>query len=255
MAPFRDAFIALTFLTRIPIFTVKNTTDKDLFPRSFVYFPVVGIILGSASALLAIGLSEILPNVTVAFLVVAFLAWVTRGLHLDGLADWADALGGGYTPKKRLEIMKDSRIGSFGVIALVIILSLKGISIFYLISEKDWFPVICAPMLGRFAMVGLAVRMPSVGSSTGLGNLFVSEFRMSYFLMALLWCVPLVVYRFFLAVVFFIVTAILILFLRRSYKKNFGGITGDLFGTTCEIVECAVLCMGTINIENIGMGL
>ena len=93
--------------------------------RSMFWFPWVGALLGLIYWGAWAGLTKILPFPAAAGVLLALTVWVTGGLHLDGLADTADGLGGGHTPADALRIMKDSRVGTFGVISLILALVLK----------------------------------------------------------------------------------------------------------------------------------
>ena len=117
-------WLAVGFLTRIPMLVSIDYSQK-LMNQCSVYFPLVGLLLGA----LYVGLFALLglfcsPLVSV-LLVLCFHLFITGAFHEDGLADSVDAFGGGYTVEKRLEIMKDSRIGTYGTIALVLALALK----------------------------------------------------------------------------------------------------------------------------------
>ena len=90
----------------------------------------------------------------------AFMTLVTRGFHLDGLADLADGIGGGYTPQRRLEIMKDSATGAFGALALVLAILLKTSAIYSLIMAKSWIALAIVPAMSRFAIVVCAYKSP-----------------------------------------------------------------------------------------------
>ena len=115
---------AWTFYTRIPVpFTIAHS-DQSL-QHSRCYFPLVGLLIGLVSAGSFL-LAAFVWNTMIAVLISMFLSiWITGAFHEDGLADSMDALGGGWTKDRILEIMKDSRIGTFGTVALILILSFK----------------------------------------------------------------------------------------------------------------------------------
>ncbi|CAN5311022.1 adenosylcobinamide-GDP ribazoletransferase [soil metagenome] len=115
---------AVQFLTRIPVPTLK-AFEPDWTARSARYFPLVGALVGLASGAVLIGASYVWTGVLPALLATAVGIAITGAFHEDGLADTADGLGGGQTPARRLEIMKDSRLGTFGVLALGVALALK----------------------------------------------------------------------------------------------------------------------------------
>lgn len=115
-AQFRALRGAMTFLTRLPVGGYPFSADE--LRRSSGYFPAVGCALGAMQAVLHTGLGWLLGPWSAALGTVAFAVWITGAFHEDGLADTADALGGGYTKSRVLEILKDSRVGTFGAAAL-----------------------------------------------------------------------------------------------------------------------------------------
>ena len=119
---FQDVAAAFQFLTRLPLPRLDYQTGS--LSRTAKFFPLVGLALGGTVAGIYFLLSPHLPRMIVALLIVLFSTLATGAMHEDGLADVADAFGGGWNKQKILEIMKDSRIGSYG--ALAIMLSIAG---------------------------------------------------------------------------------------------------------------------------------
>jgi len=117
---------ALQFMTRLPVPRVAGF-QPDWIARSAPYFPVVGWVVGAISAAAFLAASQVWPGLPAAVSAIVAGLLVTGGFHEDGLADTADGLGGGQTPARRLEIMKDSRIGSYGALALWSVLTLKAV--------------------------------------------------------------------------------------------------------------------------------
>lgn len=115
---------AIQFLTRVPVPSLK-TFEPEWITRSARYFPLVGQGVGAVSALVLLAGERVWGGGVGAVLAIAVGLLITGAFHEDGLADTADGLGGGQTPGRRLEIMKDSRVGTYGVCALVLVLGLK----------------------------------------------------------------------------------------------------------------------------------
>jgi adenosylcobinamide-GDP ribazoletransferase len=115
---------AIQFLTRVPVPSLK-TFEPEWITRSTRYFPLVGQGVGAVSALVLLAAERVWGGGVAAVLAIAVGLLITGAFHEDGLADTADGLGGGQTPAQRLEIMKDSRVGTYGVCALVVVLGLK----------------------------------------------------------------------------------------------------------------------------------
>lgn len=116
--------VALQFLTRIPVKSFDRF-ETDWLDRSAKYFPLVGALVGGIGAAVMVAALAVMPQPLPVMLGVAAAIAVTGAFHEDGLADTADGLGGGTTRERRLEIMKDSRIGTYGALALIVMLTLK----------------------------------------------------------------------------------------------------------------------------------
>ncbi|MBZ0335544.1 adenosylcobinamide-GDP ribazoletransferase [Marinobacter sp. AL4B] len=152
-------WLAVGFLTRIPMLAQINYSQR-LMNKSSLYFPLVGLLLGIiyvvAFTLFSLVAS---PLVAIVLVLIAHL-FITGAFHEDGLADSIDALGGGYTVKKRLEIMKDSRIGTYGTVALVMALLLKVALLMEV--EHIWLALLAAPAISRLTPLLLMATLPYV---------------------------------------------------------------------------------------------
>jgi adenosylcobinamide-GDP ribazoletransferase len=120
-----ELMLAAVFMTRLPL-RLSHAPEPELYPRSMGWYPLVGAALGlfGGGVYALAGLANLPPTIA-AVLTVAALAWATGGLHEDGLADVADGFGGGRTRERKLEIMRDSRVGSYGVLAVVLSVALR----------------------------------------------------------------------------------------------------------------------------------
>jgi adenosylcobinamide-GDP ribazoletransferase len=116
--------MAVMFFTRIPV-SAWTTYSEERLQRSARYLPLLGLLIGGISALVFTAAAYLLPVSIAVLLALIAGIWLTGGFHEDGLADFADGFGGGYTKEQTLEIMKDSRIGSYGALALFLTLGLK----------------------------------------------------------------------------------------------------------------------------------
>ena len=145
MTPF---WIALQFLTVLPI-ELKTIPTAQQNGRAILFYPLVGLIIGGILFLVTCIFVK-LPALLLAAIVLALWIWLTGGLHLDGLADTADAWVGGFGDKLRtLQIMKDPSCGPIGVLSLVIICLLKFALVYVLIEQHQSLFLICIPILGR----------------------------------------------------------------------------------------------------------
>ncbi|WP_372964838.1 adenosylcobinamide-GDP ribazoletransferase [Marinobacter sp.] len=152
-------WLAVGFLTRIPMLA-RITYSQRLMNQSSLYFPLVGLLLGVIYAVTFSVFSLIASPWVAIILVTTVHLFITGAFHEDGLADSVDALGGGYTVEKRLEIMKDSRIGTYGTVALVMALLLK----VTLLAETRhiWLALLAAPAISRLTPLLLMTTMSYV---------------------------------------------------------------------------------------------
>jgi len=183
--------------------------------------------------------------------VVAVGILITRGLHLDGLADWADAVWGGWTPPRRLAIMKDSSLGTFGTLALILLLLMRYSAIISLIENDQAIWIILACMLSRTAQVDLAVCFPYARREGGTAAAFIREAHSGHRRNALLTALAfiLIIGVFSIRPVLAALLALLATrFFGHACKRQFGGITGDTLGAASAIVETLVLLLPLIGL-------
>ena len=172
---------AFQFLTRFPI-KIRGFKE-ELLPASTVYFPLVGLTLGSCLVGLEYGLSPFLPPTIVAIIQVAFLALITGGLHIDGFADTFDGLGCVKTAEERLRVMKDSRIGTIGALALVFLVLFKINSLIFLDQSIKLYAILIFPMISRWTMV-LVIFISSKKEHIGLGSKFQEKIQEKHFFLS-----------------------------------------------------------------------
>ena len=149
-------FCALQFLTRLPAPSFADF-QPDWITRAARYYPLVGLLVGAICAGVLLATGQLWSGPLPALLAVATGVLVTGGFHEDGLADTADGLGGGQTPARRLEIMKDSRIGTYGVLALVLVLAIKVAALATLPLATAALALVAAHGAGRVAAVVVMV--------------------------------------------------------------------------------------------------
>jgi len=233
---------ALSFLTilRLPFSPPRLSTPEEL-AGSFAFFPLVGLALGACCLLVAAATAAVAPAPLPALAATAALALLTRALHLDGLADLADGVWGAYAPHRRLEIMKDSRIGAFGALALVFAVLFKAASINLIIQHGPIEALLLVPVLSRTAMVFAAHKAPYARTEGGLGKPFLQHMTSRLLLTAtLIACAALALFSPRLAIPFAIVAALSALILKRAIMRALGGITGDALGAVNELTELAL---------------
>ncbi len=205
------------------------------------WFPAVGWWMGSMLVIGDFYLRYILGRTLCSAVVVLAMAVITGAVHLDGLTDTADALGAGRDRARALEILRDSRIGVFGAIALFFVLALK---IFALAGLDGWprmATLVFAPTLARWAMVAVSykidyLRAEGAGSSM-LGRLDNRNLMIASIIAVL----PLIPIHWRQAVIAYAVAVIAAFAIRWFYRRWLGGVTGDLIGACGETVEVLVM--------------
>lgn len=229
--------VALGFLSRVPV-PGGVFARPGAQARSLPWYPLVGLVIGALLGLLAWALQDSPPLLAAALLVAAW-AWLSGGLHLDGLADTADAWVGGLGDRQRtLAIMKDPRSGPAGVVALVLGLLLKFAALASL-AAPAWMPLLIAPLLARAALTAAFLSTPYVRAQ-GLGAQLAGASRWAGGF-AVLASIALTVLAGRRACWALLVAAVVFWLWRRACLRRLGGMTGDTCGALAELVEVAVL--------------
>jgi adenosylcobinamide-GDP ribazoletransferase len=232
---------AIQFLTIFPVPAAFNSGEKEL-RGSLVFYPLVGLLIGGILALLDFGIVRIFPPLPASVLIVILMLAASGCLHMDGLADTADGFLSARPKERVLEIMRDSRIGSMGAIAIVSVIALKVTALASIPGRRQWMIVLLMPIAGRCALVvGMAIA-PYARANGGLVSVFGRPkwpvpFISLLFLTTLSWAI--------LGVMGLVAAAgaILSTFLISCWsKRRIGGFTGDTLGASCEIAE-AVLAL------------
>ena len=236
----RAFWLALQFLTCLPVPRTAECTAEDR-GRSVLYYPVVGLLIGAVLVALLFLLADTDPGLRAALLL---LVWVllTGALHLDGLADSADAWLGGHGDRARtLEIMKDPRSGPAAIVTVVLVLIVTFAALSALMHAAYWPALVLAPLLGRASLVLLFLITPYVRAQ-GIGAAHAANLPRVGAAVVLLTVAILVPVFLGYAGLWPLATALVtVLLLRRLMLQRLGGATGDTFGASCEIVEAAVL--------------
>lgn len=244
MTTWRLFLATLQFLTRIPV--KERWCDgiglKD-YPRGIVCFPLVGLVIGLLTALVW---QILMPHVGVlvaAIAVVVTHIMLTGGLHLDGLADSCDGLFSVRSRERILEIMRDSRIGTNGALALIVAVVLRP-ALIYQISIEG-LPVlaflIITPVVGR-GMMAVMMFHQAYARESGMGNLFIGKISEGRFCFTLLLMAALTLaIGGISSLPALLITLLCVLGLRRFVATRIGGQTGDTLGAACELSELAML--------------
>lgn len=231
--------LALSFLTVLPV----NPKDAPLLQlgRAARFFPLVGLLLGALLTSAHFVFSTFFNPLLAATLTVALWAVLTGGLHLDGLADCCDGLLAATTPERRLEIMRDPRVGAFGVVGVVLFLMAKVTALATLPSTSVFFAIYGATLLARWLIV-IVAREP-LARTGGLADDFRRGLTRETLLLATL--VPAAFLLFGVVEIRVLIAGVLAYggawLIGRFARARLGGITGDVLGLTVEISELIVL--------------
>ncbi|NWD05264.1 adenosylcobinamide-GDP ribazoletransferase [Pseudomonas gingeri] len=233
-------WIALQFLSSLPI-RLPGMPQPEELGRSLLWYPLVGLLLG-AVLYGADGLLGGAPLLLHGALLLTVWVLFSGGLHLDGLADSADAWLGGFGDRDRtLLIMKDPRSGPIAVVTLVLVLLLKFCALLALIEQQQTLVLLIAPLIGRSALLGLFLTTPYVRAG-GLGQALADHLprRAGWYVLlaSALFCGLLAGFKgagaMLLALLGFC-------WLRQLMMQRLGGTTGDTAGALLELLEVMVL--------------
>jgi len=232
-------WIALQFLTIFPV-QLKSVPSPLQNARALLFYPVIGLLIGGILYAVVL-LFHALPAVLLATICLILWVWLTGGLHLDGLADTADAWVGGFGDKDRtLSIMKDPSCGPIGVLSLIVLCLLKWSCLYVLIDENLHIYLLMFPVLGRLAPLYLFLTTTYVrshGLGTQMAQYLPRPLAWGMLFISLLICL-LGGIKAALAMVF---ASAVLWYLRRKFIQRIGGITGDTIGASIEMVEAVSL--------------
>jgi adenosylcobinamide-GDP ribazoletransferase len=239
----KSPLAALAFLTWFPATRLRDRSQQDI-SNSRIYFPLVGLLLGAALVVVELGASFVFPPHLTAALLVVLMLVVTRGLHIDGLMDVCDGLFGGATPERRMEIMRDSRVGAFAVAGAGGVLLLKYgalVSLLALGPPGKELALLLFPMISRWTMVAALAAFP-YARSQGMGSPFhQGNIWPATILAAAAAGLAAVLIGGIGGVGILVGATCMAWVLGRGMFKMLGGLTGDTYGAINELVEAAVL--------------
>ncbi|WP_076789225.1 adenosylcobinamide-GDP ribazoletransferase [Chlorobium sp. KB01] len=241
----------------LTVFSVPGR-DTDSFSKTLFWFPLVGLLLGVLQALIGYAAHLSGWNELAAALVVLGGISLTRGMHLDGLADLSDGFWGGRSRESVLKIMKDPHVGSFGAIALSLLLLLKWIAVLKLIELGAFTFIAAGVLLARLTQVVLASALPYARREGGTAHAFVTGAGWTHIsvasLVTLLFLFPLLHQD--MAALFLLLAASTAaggMTGLLSYKK-IEGVTGDVLGAASELTEVFVWISGALYLLLSGNG-
>jgi adenosylcobinamide-GDP ribazoletransferase len=244
----RNFITALQFLT---VFTVKKdheVRENDL-ARSMTFFPFVGLFIGLILVWADRALLWVFPDAIGNIFLLLLSMVITRALHMDGLADSLDGIMGGKDPESRLAIMRDSRIGTAGVLGIVLILLIKYVCLNNLFDDYKAAALLTAPAFGRWSQM-LMMFQADYGREDGMGKAFVGHVRLGGLIAASAGSLGISAYVIVhdnrtavLAVAIPLLIALFTVLWRWYVVRRVGGVTGDAVGAASEMNEALTLLL------------
>lgn len=251
----RAVVTAITWLTVLPLpHRDTGRVDRGLGGAVMAAVPVVGALLGVVTAALGWGLSYTrLPHLLIGVVLVAGLALITRGMHVDGLADTVDGLGCYGPPERVAAVMRSGGVGPFGAAAVTAVMIVDTVGFGALIDRSEWWSLGLAVVVGRVAAVLAAARPAVPAHADGFGALVIGTQRTS----ALVWAVVVVVAAAcagftgdatgfdtvvaIRGVLVMVVIGAMTLLLRRHCDRRMGGLSGDVLGACIEAMTAVAV--------------
>lgn len=249
----RKLLIATSFFTRIPI-KLKGVTSEEFYD-SMILIPIVGVFIGLVLFGVSFLLSFIHFTELQALLMIIGYIWLTGGLHLDGFADTTDALFSARDHKKMMEIMKDSRLGAFGAIGLILLILTYWMSFTVILPDYS-IVLLLMPVVGRVSAIMSTCFSTYAPGGGGLGKRFVEMTEIRHFVIYL---VSLLAFSIFVlgstglvAVMLSFIPGILLML---NLQQKVGGMTGDTIGMTIELNQVFFLVIFSVMIINFPIGV
>ena len=237
----RSFLVALQFLTIIPVGVAGEFTPRTM-GRAMAWFPVIGLLLGGCLAGADLLLRALLPPATSAALLLGTWVALSGGLHLDGFLDCCDGLLAERAPDRRLEIMRDPRVGAFAVVGAVCLLLVKFAALSELPPDVRPAAILVTPALSRAAMVFSARAYPYARTGPGLGQVFRQDLTWRHVtiagMVAVLAAGAILRLAGLALVIFGCLLTVMVSWLVR---RRIPGLTGDVYGAINELVEAGAL--------------
>ena len=253
---------AIRFLTSIPLPWGREASREE-FVRSVGYYPVVGFLIGLILVGLYWLLGLFLPSSVANVLLIVALVVISGALHLDGFVDTCDGIGGHKTPEERWQVMRDSRVGGFGIIGACCLLLVKYISLNSVPEPLLMMTLVLMPVTSRWAMVYAIFAYPSARAS-GLGKERKQATDWPRFIMATLITLAVAIglawwanitYFFLVGPAIIVGIWVITIAMAAYFKRKFSGLTGDTYGAINEVAEVCVLILVCLLAYNQWLGL
>lgn len=235
---------ALQFLTRLPV-PARTDFRQDDLAKSALFFPLIGLLIGAGGlAVHFVAARHVSPSVSTV-LILIYLILITGALHEDALADAADAFGGGWSKDQVLTIMRDSRIGSYGAIAISLSLLARFILLTEIPPERFAGCFVAAQVLSRWTALPLSFFLPSARTDSGQGRLVAGQVSRLSLLAGTLLAAAIAIAALEYKILWALLTTLVVTAATGLYYRwRIDGITGDCLGATIQLAEIAVYLTG-----------
>ncbi|WP_084315484.1 adenosylcobinamide-GDP ribazoletransferase [Clostridium hydrogeniformans] len=236
--PFNNFLLITQFITRLPL-KISLSCEMEDFKKGTLYFPMVGALIGGIQYLVFIITKAYFPMIIAATFTVLSMVFITGGLHIDGLSDTCDgffSFKGGKD--KIIEIMKDSRVGAFGVIAIIFDITLRILGVYYMGVKGIDYGIIVVPSITRaFTVLLFLIGKPA--KEKGSGNLYIGNTTPIKFVGALIsaFLIGKILIGYYGALILILSGLIITLLFSRFCSITIQGHTGDTLGANNELVE------------------
>jgi adenosylcobinamide-GDP ribazoletransferase len=247
--------LAVQFLTRIPVpglNTLTADTAKAGLAKSVIWLPVVGALVGAITAITLIGADQSWPRMIAVLVALIIEVRLTGAFHEDAVADFCDGFGGGMTPERIYDIMKDSRIGSYGAVGLGLTIALRAALLVALPDAYILPALVASAAFGRYLAVCLMAIVPPLVQAGGLAKDVGAQVSFGQWLVAsgltLPFMVPLGLLMPWPLFGALISSLIFILWLRQYLIRHLGGVTGDCLGFGVYVGQLLVLLAATVHL-------
>lgn len=247
LRPLEDLRVATALLTRLPLPFPAYDPTRPPAAAAWAY-PIVGaIVAGICSAVILLATGVGLSSGATAGLVLICAMTVTGAMHADGLADCADGFWGGWTRERRLDIMKDSQIGTYGVLALVLCLGLQWHALSILIAAHMLWPLFAAAMISRAAMVWMMAALPHARGE-GLSHHTGRPDRRAV-VVALVCAAPTLLFPGVPRLAALVCTLLVAAGIFALARNKIGGQTGDVLGATQQVNATSLLLVFSTSVD------
>lgn len=242
------SLLAVQFLTRLPVpglSAVTPETAKAGLAKAVIWFPVVGGLVGALTAAALIAADHLWPRIVAVILALIVEARLTGAFHEDAVADFCDGFGGGMTPQRIHEIMKDSRIGSYGTLGMGLAVALRAALLVALPDALILPALIASAGFGRYLAVCLMAIIPPLVQTGGLAKDVGAQVGAGQWLAASLLTLPFMVSLGMMTPVplfgALVISLIFALWFRRILMRHLGGVTGDCLGFGVYVGQLLIL--------------